>query len=124
MITAAGPATLPSLTAGLVTVRLELAGYQPAETTVTVAPGATVSREIELTALRPPGRLILANLPAGASVIVDGRDHPAGEVIPITTGRHDVRLVVDGRPVAQRVIETVAGDQIWELRNHQLVPRK
>ena len=118
------PATLPSIPAGLVTVRLELAGYQPAETTLTVAPGANVTRQLELIPLRLPGRLVLANLPPGAAVIVDGGEHAAGEVIPIAAGRHEVRVIVDGLSVAQRAIEAVAGDQVWELRNHQLLPRQ
>jgi serine/threonine-protein kinase len=118
------PAVLPDITAGQVVVRLELAGYQPAETTVTVGPSASVSKQFELAFVQLPGRLVLANLPAGAVVVVDGTEHAAGEVIPIASGRHDVRLVVAGQTVAQHMIESTTGDQVWELRNHQLLPRR
>jgi len=57
-------------------------------------------------------------------VIVDGSEHAAGEVIPVASGRHDVHLIVAGQTVAQRVIESIAGDQIWEFHNHQLMPKK
>ncbi|HEX2687394.1 MAG TPA: serine/threonine-protein kinase [Kofleriaceae bacterium] len=118
------PATLTNIAAGQVAVRLELPGYHPTETTVAIAPGARVSQQIELTPLPAEGRLVLANLPAGSIVIVDGDRHPAGEVIPVASGRHEVRLVAKGQTVAQAIIESTTGDQIWELRNHQLVPRK
>jgi serine/threonine protein kinase len=118
------PATLSSIVAGQVAVRLELAGYQPAETMVAVAPGATLSRRIELLPAQAQGRIILANLPAGSVVVIDGDKHPAGEVIPVLSGRHEVRLMADGQTMAQYVIESTAGDQVWELRNHQLVPRR
>jgi serine/threonine-protein kinase len=118
------PATLPSVTAGQLTVRLELAGYQSAETTVTVAPGATVSKQIELASLRAHGRLVLANLPTDSTVVVDGAEHSAGEVVAVDSGRHDVQLIVAGRMVTRRVIETAAGDQTWELHDHQLLPRR
>jgi serine/threonine-protein kinase len=118
------PATLTNIAPGNVTVRLELAGYQPAETTVTVAPGASLSKQVELIAAQPHGRLVLANLPAGSVVVVDGDPHPAGEVIPVLAGRHDVRIMADGRTVAHAVIESTAGDQVWELRHHHLIPRR
>jgi eukaryotic-like serine/threonine-protein kinase len=118
------PAALPDVTAGQVVVRLELAGYQPAETTVTIGPGASVSKQLELALVQLPGRLVIANLPASAIVVVDGTEHAAGEVIPIASGRHEVRLIVNRQTVAQHTIESTTGDQIWELRNHQLLPRR
>jgi serine/threonine-protein kinase len=118
------PATLTSVAPGEVTVRLELAGYQPAETTVTVAPGGSLSKQVELAAAQAHGRLVLANLPAGSVVVVDGDPHPAGEVIPVVPGHHEVRIMADGRTVAHAVIESTAGDQVWELRRHRLIPRR
>jgi serine/threonine protein kinase len=118
------PATLPSITAGQVVVRLELAGYQPAEATVAVAPGASVAKQLALVRAPPPSRLVLTNLPAAAVVVVDGNEHAAGERIPVTAGRHVVRLIVKHRTVVQQTIEAPPGDQIWELRNHRLLVRR
>jgi serine/threonine-protein kinase len=118
------PATLPNIAPGRVAIRLELAGYPTSDTVVELAPGASMTREIDLGARRAPGRLIVANLPIGAVVIVDGDEHAAGEAISVLAGRHAVRVVVQAQTMAEQTIETTGGDQIWELADHALSPRR
>jgi len=118
------PATLANIAPGRIAIRLELAGYPPAETAVELAPGASVTRDLELGTPRAAGRLVLMNLPAGAVVLVDGDEHPAGEVIPVVAGRHTVQVVSHGQTITQQTIETTGGDQIWELANQALAPRR
>ena len=118
------PATLSDIAPGRVAIRLELAGYATSETVVELAPGASATREIDLGARRRLGRLIVANLPIGAVVIVDGDEHAAGEAISVPAGRHAVRVVVQAQTMAEQEIETTAGDQIWELADHALTPRR
>jgi serine/threonine-protein kinase len=118
------PATLSNIAPGRVAIRLELTGYPTSETVIELAPGASVTREIQLGAKREVGRLILANLPSGAVAIVDGDEHAAGEAIAVVAGRHVVRVVVHAQTIAQQTIETTSGDQVWELGDHELSPRR
>jgi eukaryotic-like serine/threonine-protein kinase len=115
------PVTLTGLPAGAVVVRLELPGHLPAEATFTLAAGATAAEQLVLPA--SAGRLIVAGLPAGAEVLVDGDAHPAGELITLASGRHEVRVLVGGATVAQQAIDTTTGDQRWELQGDRLVRR-
>lgn len=114
------PATLVNVEPGRVVLRLAFPGYQTAEATIAVAPGSKLIQNIELVAQPGAGRLVMADLPRGAVVSVDGEDHPAGEVIPVTTGRHTVRVTLDGQTLVEQSLETAAGDQIWELAGHEL----
>jgi serine/threonine-protein kinase len=116
------PATLSHIGPGSVTIRLELRGYAPVEAAVAVAPGARVTRDLRLEP-RATGRLVVMNLPRGAVLSVDGTEHAAGEAVPVAPGRHTVRVLVDGQPVAQQTIETAGGEQAWELSGHELRPR-
>jgi serine/threonine-protein kinase len=116
------PATLSHIGPGPVTIRLELRGYAPVEAAVTVAPGARMTRDLRLEP-RVTGRLVVMNLPRGAVLSVDGTEHAAGQVVPVAAGRHTVRIMVDGQPVAQQTIETADGEQVWELSGHELRPR-
>jgi serine/threonine-protein kinase len=118
------PATLSNIAPGRVAIRLELAGYPTSETVVELASGATLTREIRLGPRRAAGRIILANLPSGAVAIVDGDPYPAGEAIPVLAGRHAVRVVVGEHMIAEQTIETTGGDQVWELADHELSPRR
>ena len=116
------PATLSHIAPGPVTIRLELVGHAPVEATVAVAPGARVTRDLRL-GPRATGRLVVMNLPRGAVLSVDGAERAAGEPVPVAPGRHTVRVLVDGQPVAQQTIETAGGEQVWELSGHELRPR-
>jgi hypothetical protein len=118
------PATLSNIAPGRVAVKLELSGYPTSETVVELAPGTSLTRDIPLGPRRAVGRLILANLPSGAIAIVDGDEHAAGEAIPVLGGRHAVRVVVDTQTIAEQTIETGSGDQVWELADHALSPRR
>jgi serine/threonine-protein kinase len=115
------PTTLTGLTAQQLVLRLELANHAAAAETIDLVPGTTVSKHFTLPAL--PSRLVISELPPSASVFIDGDEHQAGEVMSITPGRHLVRVVVDGRTLAEQAIEASAGDQGWRLAHGKLVPK-
>jgi hypothetical protein len=114
------PATLVNVEPGRMSVRLAFPGYQTAEAVIAIAPGEKVTRNIDLVAQPGAGRLVLTELPRGAVVSVDGDEHPAGEVVPVTSGRHAVRVMLDGQTIVEQTLETSSGDQIWELSGHEL----
>lgn len=117
------PATLSGITRPQLMIRLELSGHAPAVEQVDLPVGVTTARQIALTALTAlHGRLIVSGLPAGTSIIVDGVEHLAGDVIAVTAGSHAVRVVLDGRILAERSITTGAGDQAWRLLRDKLIP--
>jgi hypothetical protein len=113
------PTTLAGLTKKQLAIRLELAGHAPAAATVDIPAGATAQTKLTLAPLQ--GRLVISDLPAKASVIVDAQEYEAGEVIPIAAGKHQLRIVVDGRTLAQQTIDTTSGDQAWRLVHGSLV---
>jgi serine/threonine-protein kinase len=113
------PTTLTGITKPQVELRLELPGHAPAIRSVSVPSGTTGSAKVTLLPLQ--GRLVISELPASAGVVVDGQDYDAGEVIPVAAGKHDIRIVVDGKTVTQQSIETASGDQGWKLFHGKLV---
>ncbi len=114
------PATLVNVEPGRMAIRLAFPGYQTADAVITIAPGEKLTRNIDLVAQPGAGRLVLTELPRGAVVSVDGDEHPAGEVVPVASGRHAVRVTLDGKTLVEQTLETSAGDQIWELSGHEL----
>ncbi|HET7501304.1 MAG TPA: serine/threonine-protein kinase [Kofleriaceae bacterium] len=114
------PTTLTGITAPHLVIRLELPGHTPVTEDVAVPAGTTTVHHVALTA--QPGRLVISDLPASAVVLIDGDEHAAGEVIPVTAGTHDVRILLDGRTISQQAIETTAGDQGWKLARGKLIP--
>ncbi|MCE9573737.1 MAG: PEGA domain-containing protein, partial [Deltaproteobacteria bacterium] len=115
------PATLTGVGPGDLEVRVELPGHQPSARVLDLKSGARVRHTFELTA--EEGRLALGGLPPGASILVEQVAHPAGEVITVPAGRHELRVVVAGETIARQTIDIVAGLQAWELRGRDLVPR-
>jgi hypothetical protein len=113
------PTTLTGITKKQLAIRLELAGHAPAAATVDVPTGGTAQTKLTLAPLQ--GRLVISNLPANASVIVDSQEYEAGELIPIAAGKHEVRIVLAGKALAQQSIETASGDQVWKLVHGALV---
>src|SRR5262249_34893019 len=113
------PTTLTGVTKPQLELRLELAGHAPVIRSVTLTPGTTISAKVTLLPLQ--GRLVISDLPANSSVIVDGQDYDAGEVIPVAAGQHDIRIVNDGKTVSQQSIETASGDQTWKFVHGRLV---
>jgi serine/threonine protein kinase len=113
------PAKLIGITRRRLVIRLELPGHAPAVEQVEVPVGVTTELQIALTEL--PGRLIVSGLPAGASIIVDGVEHDAGDVIAVTAGNHAVRVVLDGRILAEQSIATGAGNRAWRLLRDKLI---
>src|SRR5262249_33119447 len=105
------PVTLTGLTRDELTLRLELPGHAAVTERVELAAGTTTTRHFALRAL--PGRLVIADLPPGASVFVDGEQHPAGEVITVMTGKHSVRVAIDHRTITEQDIDTTGGDHGW-----------
>ncbi len=81
------PATIHNLTKGQsITVRLELAGFQPVEQTTTIAEDKPVTIDTTLKET-PLGSLSLTSDPSGARVMIDGKD--AEQVTPLTFGGLD-----------------------------------
>ena len=115
------PATLTGLDRPKLAIRIEMAGYTPAAETIDLPAGASVSKQFALTPVI--GRLILAGLPKGASIFVDGVEHLAGEVIQVPGGKHDVRVDVAGSTLVRQSLETGAKDQTWELQGAALIRR-
>src|SRR5262245_13756429 len=91
------PTTLTGITRTQLEIRLELPGHAPVTKTVDVRAGTTTSTQVTLTALQ--GRIVVSDLPSSAVVFVDTEEYAAGEVMPVTAGRHTIRIVVDGRTV-------------------------
>src|SRR4029079_817721 len=106
------PTTLTGITKKQLAIRLELAGHAPVATTVDVPTGGTAQTKLTLAPLQ--GRLVISDLPANASVILDNQEYAAGELIPVAAGKHDLRVVLAGKTVAQQSIETASGDQVWK----------
>jgi serine/threonine-protein kinase len=113
------PATLTGVTKPQVELRLELSGHAPVIRSVTLAPGTMTSAKVSLLPLQ--GRLVISDLPTNAGIVVDGQDYDAGEVIPVAAGKHEIRVVHDGKTLAQQSIETAAGDQGWKFVHGRLV---
>jgi serine/threonine-protein kinase len=113
------PATLTGLDPGAIEIRVELAGHRAAARTFQLKSGEAASHRFELGV--ELGQVVIAGLPAGATVLVGGEEHPAGEVITLPEGRHDVRIVLEDRMLVQQTIETGTGHQVWELRERRLV---
>lgn len=115
------PATLTGLAAQRITVRLQLRGHDAVEQTFDVPKTGTLAQRLTL----PPavGRLVLADLPSDASVFVDGTEYLAGDVIDVTGGPHDVRVVVNGKTLVNQQLETSSGDQVWRFTGSRLVTK-
>lgn len=113
------PTTLTGVTKPQVELRLELAGHAPVIRSVTLTPGTTTTARVTL--LPQEGRLVISDLPTNASIMVDGQDYDAGEVIPVAAGNHDIRIMHDGKTLAQQSIETASGDQGWKFVHGRLV---
>ena len=65
---------------------------------------------------------MLSELPKSSVVFVDGEEYVAGDVINVSGGKHEVRVVLDGRTLTQQTIEATSGDQMWKLVGDKLVP--
>jgi eukaryotic-like serine/threonine-protein kinase len=113
------PATLSEITNKQLSVRLELPNYAPVTRTIDVLVGGSVSMQVTLTPLQ--GRLVVSGLPSGASIFVDEDEYIAGDVIAAVAGKHEIRVVVNGRAILQQAIDTAAGDQGWKLVSGKLV---
>jgi serine/threonine-protein kinase len=115
------PATLNALTRKQVTIQLELAGHTTLTKTVDIPASGVVTQKYSFEDKPESGRLVLANLPSGATVIVDGEEYQAGEVVDVSSGTHDIRVIVDGKTILQQQLATKAGLQTWKLSSGRLV---
>jgi serine/threonine protein kinase len=113
------PTTLTGITQPQLTIRLELPNHAPVSKVIDIAAGTKASTQVTLAPLQ--GRLVLSDLPASASVYVDTQEYDAGEVIALTAGKHDIRIVLGGKTIAEQSIETGTGDQGWKLAHGKLV---
>jgi serine/threonine protein kinase len=113
------PTMLTGIAKPQLELHLELPGYAPVIRSITIPAGMTVSARVTLLPLQ--GRLVISDLPVNAGITVDDQDYDAGEVIPVAAGKHDIRIVLDGKTIAQQSIEAAAGDQGWKLVHGKLV---
>ena len=114
------PATLSALTPGQVAIRLDLPGYETVTELVDVPERGTATKRVVL-AQPPAGRLVLANLPEGATVIVDGAEYQAGEVMDVVAGKHTVKVVLENKTIVEQQLATTGGHQVWKLDGARLV---
>ncbi|MFN0250368.1 MAG: serine/threonine protein kinase [Kofleriaceae bacterium] len=113
------PATLTGYAAKHVTIRIERPGFTPIAESIDVPANGELAKHYALVPVS--GRLVLADLPRGASVVVDGTEYQAGDVVDVLGGRHQVRVVVGERTIVQQQLETTAGFQRWKLAGDRLV---
>ena len=113
------PATLTGLSPGEVEIRIELAGHTPSARTFNLKSGENATHLFELGS--ESGRVVLSGLPADSVILVEGQEYQAGDVISLSAGRHEVRIIVDGKTIIQQTLETGGGHQVWELRDQRLV---
>jgi eukaryotic-like serine/threonine-protein kinase len=131
------PATLSSIKPNEeLEVRVELPGYTGSTHRFILKSGETTDHLFDLGSeseaprtgqtgqtgqMGQMGQLVLAGLPAGAIVSIGGNEYEAGEVISMKSGRHEIRITVNGKTVVQQTLETGGGHQVWELREGRLV---
>jgi serine/threonine protein kinase len=113
------PTTLTGITKRQLAVRLELPGYAPVTRTFEISAGTMASMQLVLAPLE--GRIVISDLPAGASVFVDSEEYAAGDVITVAAGRHEIRIVIDGKTIAAQFTDTTTGDQGWKFARGKLV---
>jgi hypothetical protein len=116
------PATLTDLTVAQLAIRLELPGHGSVTQTIDVPTGIATTKHFMLSGAGGGARLVLSELPKGAAVFVDGDEYAAGDVIDVSSGKHEVRVVLDGKTITQQSIEATSGDQLWKLVGDKLVP--
>ncbi|HEY5938095.1 MAG TPA: protein kinase [Kofleriaceae bacterium] len=116
------PATLTDLTAPQLAIRLELLGHGSVEQTIDIPSGITTTRHFTLAGSTMGGRLVFADLPKRSVVFVGDEEYVAGDVINVSGGRHEVRVVLDGKTITEQTIEATSGDQLWKLVGDKLVP--
>jgi serine/threonine protein kinase len=113
------PTTLTGVTSKQLLIRLELANYAPVTKSIDVLVGETASMQVALAPLQ--SRLILSDLPPGASVFLDDDEYAAGDVIAAVAGKHMIRIVVGGRTIIRQSIDMTAGDQGMKFVPDELV---
>jgi eukaryotic-like serine/threonine-protein kinase len=113
------PATLTGLSPGEMEVRVELPGHTSSSHKFNFKPGEAATHVFELGS--ESGRVALSGLPAGAAILVEGNEYQAGDVISLPAGRHEVRIVLDGKTLVQQTLETGSGHQEWRLQEGRLV---
>jgi hypothetical protein len=100
--------------AGLHTVRVEAAGYLARETEVTVAEGERMAMSLPLVEAPEPlatGRIIVAELPSGGSVDIDGQRR-TGTNFELRAGRHIVRMSAPDYESVTDTVRLVAGERV------------
>lgn len=113
------PATITGITSPVVEVSLELRGYEPRGGVIEVPATGAITEHFAFAASQP-SRLVVAGLPSGATIIIDGESHEAGAVVAMSPGTHAVRVVVAGKVVTEISVEATPGDQVWRFDGQRL----
>lgn len=103
------PFHTPALKAGPHTVLLTLPGFEAVHQEVNVVAGKNTSVEMRLQ--QQQGRFSISSIPAGARILVDGRDTglKTPSQVPVDAGQHKITLLKAGFHPAQTVAAAAGG---------------
>ena len=106
------PVLVDSLTPGMHRITLSMAGYAPETRNVAILAGNRAMTNLKLAPTK--GYLTISGSPAGAQIVIDGRD--TGKVSPaefvLDPGVHTVRLIKDGYPDTTNSLKLSAGQTV------------
>lgn len=106
------PVLVDSLTPGMHRITLSMAGYAPETRNVAVLAGNRAMTNLKLAPTK--GYLTVSGNPAGAQIVIDGRD--TGKVSPaefvLDPGVHTVRLIKEGYPDTTSSLKLSAGQTV------------
>ena len=93
-------------------LRLDMAGYQPVEETLTAQPGQKIRKKVKLKRIPPhTGHLTVKSAPAGALVFLGGQ--PAGTTplarLEVLQGRHGLTVRKDGYQPYESIVAVRGG---------------
>jgi hypothetical protein len=115
------PAEIPLAPGGHI-IRLVLQGYDDQERTLSIPPGQRTALAITLTPTE--GRVSVTSVPAGAKVLLDGRDtgRTTPAEFPLPAGLYAVRLEADGYQPVDKPLLVASGKTAQVAVNLQPLP--
>ncbi len=108
------PATVGPLKTGEHKITIELKGYESASTSLNLSNADTLSKILELVALKPPtGNLSVKSQPAGAKIVINNnaveQTTPA-EFTNLAVGKYRIVVEKEGYVGAQQIIDLTEGE--------------
>jgi hypothetical protein len=112
-IGSADPAKLSTLKAGSYLIELQVEGVPTLERKVSLKPGEPEVLIFPLPAQQVRAASVRLEVePKGATVLLDGAQIDADRQVPVTPGRHELRVAFPGYSEHRETIEVVAGAQM------------